>query len=126
VAAAAVLALAVPTSASTGTAQISPEQAGYSATGAQFNHIYATVYLRNPAQYAGEVASFGQSVQLWSAGLVAVIGVTASTSGSGYTTYAKIYDRTTHQLLASNPNAESCDWVDNCVPGPGFSKRVSR
>jgi hypothetical protein len=54
--------------ASTGTAQISPDQAGYTATGAQFRHISASVYLRNPAQYAGEVASFGHSVQLWSGG----------------------------------------------------------
>jgi hypothetical protein len=49
--------------ASTGTAEISPEHAGYSASGAKFRHVSASVYLRNPAQYAGEVASFGHSVQ---------------------------------------------------------------
>jgi hypothetical protein len=47
--------------------------------------------LRQPGQYAGQVASFGHSVQLWSSGLVVTLGVTASTSGGGfYTTYATI------------------------------------
>jgi hypothetical protein len=118
-AAAAVLALAVPADAATGTAQISPEQAGYTATGAQFKTIAAVVFLRQPAQYAGEVASFGHSVQLWSSGVVVTVGLTASTSGGGYTTYATIYDRGTHQVIASNPNAEHCAGQgDFCGPGP--------
>jgi hypothetical protein len=117
-AAAAVLALAMPAGASTGTAQISPEQAGYTATGAQFKTIGARVFLRQPAQYAGEVASFGHSVQLWSSGVVITLGVTASTSGGGYTPFATIYDRTTHQVIASNPNAEQCcAYGDCCFPG---------
>lgn len=99
--------------ASTGTAEISPEQAGYTATGAQFKDIDAAVYLRNPGQYTSEIASFGHSVQLWSAGLVVTLGVTASTSGSGYTQYATIYDRSTHAVVASNPNAEFCDSNEN-------------
>jgi hypothetical protein len=115
-----VLALAMPASASTstgtgtGTAQISPEQAGYTATGAQFRHISGGVYLRNPAQYAGEVASFGHSVQLWSSGLVITIGLTASTSGSAYTPYTTIYDRSTHQVIASDPNAQYCEPSGDC------------
>jgi hypothetical protein len=117
-AAAAVLALAMPADASTGTAQISPEQAGYSATGAQFKAVAATVFLRQPAQYASEVASFGHSVQLWSSGVVITLGVTASTSGGGYVPYATIYDRTTHQVIVSNPNAEQCcAYGDCCFPG---------
>jgi hypothetical protein len=122
----------VPAGASTGTAQISPEQAGYTATGAQFEDITADVYLRQQGQYAGEVATFAHSVQLWSSGLVAVVGVTASTSGSGYTPYAKIYDRSTHQVLASNPNAIWCDVSDDCSstigtipPGEGVSLSVT-
>jgi hypothetical protein len=99
--------------ASTGTAEISPEQAGYTATGAQFRDVDALVYLRNPGQYASEVASFGDSVQLWSASLVVTLGVTASTSGPGYTQYATIYDRSTHTVIASNPNAEFCDSNEN-------------
>jgi hypothetical protein len=99
--------------ASTGTAEISPEQAGYTATGAQFKYVDALVYLRNPRQYASEVASFGDSVQLWSADLVVTLGVTASTSGSGYTQYATIYNRSTHMVIASNPNAEFCDSNEN-------------
>jgi hypothetical protein len=82
-AAAAALGLAVPAGASTGIAEISPEQAGYIATGAQFKTIGASVYLRQPAQYAGEVGRYSHSAQLWSSGYVAVVGVTASTSGSG-------------------------------------------
>jgi hypothetical protein len=116
-AAAAVLALAVPAGASTGTVRISPEQAGYSATGAQFKVINATVYLRNPTQYAGEVARYGHSVQLWSSDLVVTVGVTASTSGGDYTPYATVYDRATHQVIASDPNSMNCD-PDGCTPGP--------
>jgi hypothetical protein len=114
-AAATVLALAMPAGASTGTAQISPEQAGYTATGAQFKTIDARVFLRQPTQYAGEVASFGYSVQLWTSDLVVTLGVTASTSGSAYTPYATIYDRSTHQVIASNPNAQYCE-PDACLP----------
>lgn len=52
-------------------------------------------------------------MQLWSAGLVVTLGVTASTSGSGYTQYATIYNRSTHTVIASNPNAEFCDSNEN-------------
>jgi hypothetical protein len=117
-AAATVLALAAPAGASTGTPEISPEQAGYTATGAQFETVAASVFLRQPGQYAGQVASLGHSVQLWSDGLVVILGVTASTSGSSYTTYATIYDRSTHQVIASNPNPQSCDEHGLCLPGP--------
>lgn len=67
-AAAAVLGLALPAGASTGTAEISAEQAGYTATGAQFQAITTAVFLRQPGQYADQVAGFGHSVQLWSSG----------------------------------------------------------
>jgi len=112
-----VLALAAPAGASTGTTEISPEQAGYSATGAQFQFVRADVFLRQPGQYSSEVASYGHSVQLWSSGLVVTVGVTASTSGSDYTAYATVYDRSTHQVIASNPNAQYCDDHGNCQPG---------
>jgi len=114
-AAVAMLALAVPAGASTGTQEISPEQAGYTATGAQFQEVDATIYLRNPDQYSSEVSGYSHSVQLWSADRVAVAGVAASTSGSGYTPFATVYDRSTHTVLASDPNAEICDEHDNCT-----------
>src|SRR5690349_2674683 len=113
-AAAAVLALAAPAGGVTGTRWISPQQAGYTATGAKFKTITAHVYLRNPAQYAGMAASYGHSVQLWSPGVVATVGVTASTSGTAYMPYATIYDRTTRQVIASNPNPHWCDSRDKC------------
>jgi hypothetical protein len=119
VAAATVLALATPAGASTGTSEISPEQAGYTATGAQFQFIRAQIYLRNPAQYTGEVASFGDSIQLWSSDSVAVVGVTASTTGSGYTPYATIYNRSTHAVIASDPDARWCPTDDDCEPTIG-------
>jgi hypothetical protein len=114
-AAGAVLGLAGPAGAVTGTAEISPEQAGYTATGAQFKEIDARVYLRQPGQYAGEVGQYSHSVQLWSSGYVAVVGVRASTSGSTYTPYAKVFDPSGHQLLASDPGAQWCDdHADGC------------
>jgi hypothetical protein len=118
-AAGAVLGLAGPAGAVTGTAEISPEQAGYTATGAQFRTIHAQVYLRQPGQYAAQVASYAHSVQLWSSGLVVTVGVKASTSGTGsYIPYATIYNRDTHQVIASNPNAQSCDQVTNQCSAP--------
>jgi len=118
VVAAVVLAGSGVAGASTGTAEISPEQAGYTATGAQFRHISASVYLRNPTQYAGEVATFGHSVQLWSSGLVITVGLTASTAGSAYTPYATVYDRSTHQVIAANPNAQYCEPSGDCSFDP--------
>jgi hypothetical protein len=117
-AAAAVLAVAVPAGASTGPRYASVEQAGYAATGAQFGYLTASVYLRNPAQYAGLVGQYSHTIQLWSSGLVAVFGASASTSGSSYTPYVHIFDATSHQLLASNPNAIWCD-QGTCGPAIG-------
>ena len=117
-AAAAVLALAVSAGASTGTRWASPEQAGYIATGAQFKTISTHVWLRNPAQYAGKVASYRYSVQLWSSDLVVTIGMKASTSAKRYIPYATIYNRSTHEVIASNPNAQWCSYP-NCGPGTG-------
>ncbi len=112
--AAVVLAGSGAAGASTGARYASVGQVGYAATGAQFRDVFANVYLRNPAQYAGEVSQYSQTVQLWSSGLVAVLGVSASTSGSTYTPYAKIYDASSHQQLASNPNAQWCDESGDC------------
>ena len=122
--AAAVLAGPGAAGASTGPRYASTEQAGYAATGAQFKAIRAEVYLRNPAQYAGEVGQYSQSVQLWSSGLVGVFSLSASTSGTSYIPHLKIYDAVTHQLVASDPGAQWCDENgENCHPatGAGFS-----
>lgn len=105
VAAAAAVTLVVPAGASTGARQVSPEMAGYSATNAQFKRMEAQVFLRNPAQYRGVVASYRHSIQFWSSGVVVTVGVRASTSGTSYTPYATIYNRSTHQVISSNPNA---------------------
>jgi len=97
---AAMLALAVPAGASTGTTEISPEQAGYTATGAQFRNVTASVFLRNPGQYASEVSGYGNSIQLWSSDLVLVLGVSSSTSSTaGFVPAAIVYDRSTHAVI---------------------------
>jgi hypothetical protein len=92
---------------------------GYAATGAQFGQVHAIVYLRNPAQYASEVSQYSHTVQLRSSTLVAVAGISASTSGSSYIPYAKIFDASSHQLLASDPTAQWCDRHGNCGPAIG-------
>jgi len=121
-AAVAVVALAVPASA--GGKGVTPEQAGYTAAWAQFKAISTSVYLRNPVQYAGEVSSYRHSVQLWpsrtaASGVVVSLGVEASTSGMGYTPYAIIYNRGTHQVIVSNPNAQWCSYRESCSPEIG-------
>lgn len=118
-AAVAVLGLAVPAGASTGAPQTSPEQAGYTANRAQFKTVGAAVYLRDPAQYAGTVARYGHTVQLWSADRVVSVNFTASTAGKTYSPSATIYDRGTHQVIASDPNARHCVWRIDCYPGVG-------
>jgi hypothetical protein len=107
-AAAAVLSVAVPAGASTGMTEISPEQTGYTATGAQFRNVTATVFLRNPAQYASEVASYSHSIQLWSPDLVLVLGVSSSTSSTaGFAPAATVYNRSTHAVIAQTPGTAS-------------------
>jgi hypothetical protein len=110
--------------ASTGTPVISPEEAGFAATGAQFKTVSAAVYLRNPEQYATEVASYGHSVQLWSSGLVMVLKVSDTTaSGSaaaGFSPSAAVFDRSTHALLGSSTDgtiaAQWCPAGGSCQP----------
>ena len=101
-------------SASTGTRYASAEQVGYAATGAQFGQVHAIVYLRNPTQYASQVSQYSHTVQLRSSTLVGVAGLSASTSGSRYTPYAKVFDASSHHLLASDPTAQWCDAKGNC------------
>ena len=66
-----------------------------------------------PAKWpaSGTASSSGNS----SPALVVTMGVTASTTGSAYTPYATIYDRSTHQVIASNPDATYCE-PDACCP----------
>jgi hypothetical protein len=113
--AAAMLVLAGPAGAVTGTAEISPEQAGYTATGAQFKTVTASVYLRQPGQYSGEVASFSHSVQLWSSGLV--VTLEAQATAAGYLAYTHIYDRSTHAEIPF-PAGQWCNPSGGCGPDP--------
>jgi hypothetical protein len=58
-AALAVTGLVGTASAATGATVATVEQAGYAATGAQFDNVQTSVYLRKPAKYASEVAATG-------------------------------------------------------------------
>jgi hypothetical protein len=121
---AASLTMAGMASASTGTPEISPEEAGYSATGAQFQTVSASVFLRNPEQYATEVGGYGHSVQLWSSGLVMVLGVSDTTAAgskaAGFSPAVAVFDRGTHALLAASANgtitAQWCPAGGSCQP----------
>lgn len=119
-AAAAVTALAAPAGAVTGTTQTSAEQAGFTATGAQFKTVTTLIHLRDPREYAGIVARYGHSIQLWSANRVVTLNFTASTSGERYTPSATIYNRGTRQVIAFNPNAKHQHYRDETwYPGVG-------
>lgn len=123
-------------SASTGTPEISPEEAGYSATAAQFQTVRASVYLRNPEQYATEVTGYGHSVQLWSSGLVMILGVSDTTAAgskaAGFSPAVAVFDRSTHALLAASANgtiaAQWCPAHQACQPatsGGSFAAGVT-
>ena len=112
---AASLTMAGVASASPGITQISPEHSGYSATGAQFKDVSASVYLRNPEQYTGVVAGFGHSVQLWSADKVIVLGVSDTTAAgskaSGFSPAVAVFNRSDHSLTASSTDGTiSATW----------------
>jgi hypothetical protein len=119
-AAAAVLVLAAPVGASIGARHTSPEQAGYTADHAQFKEVFANIHLRDPAQYAGIVARYGHGIQLWSADRVVSLSFTASTSGHTYIPNVTIYNRSTHQVIASDPNAKHRPYrQEDWSPGVG-------
>jgi hypothetical protein len=118
------LTMAGMAAASTGTTQISPEEAGYSATAAQFQTVSASVFLRNPEQYATVVAGYGHSVQLWSSSLVMVLGVSGTTAAgsaaAGFSPAVAVFDRASHALLASSTDgtipAQWCPAGGSCQP----------
>jgi len=78
------LALAAPAAAATGPAFYSPEQAGYVATGANFQYVQSTVRLPDASAFASEVAGFGVSVHLRTPYRVVVLGVSNSTTAGNY------------------------------------------
>jgi hypothetical protein len=118
------LTMAGMASASTGTTQISPEEAGYSVTGTQFKDVSASVYLRNPEQYASVVGGYGHSVQLWSPSQVVVLGVSdttaAGSAAAGFSPAVAVFDRSSHGLVAASSNgtipAQWCPAGGTCQP----------
>jgi hypothetical protein len=97
-----VVAAAGPALAATGPASYSLEQTGYAATGNRFKLVDTTVKLPDPTAFAGNVAGFGLSVQLWSKTRVLVLGVSNGTATSGdYSAAVAVYNRSTHALICS-------------------------
>jgi len=119
-AAAAVLARAVPAGGSTGARQTSPEQAGYTANHAQFKEIDGNIYLRDPRPYAGMVARYGHNIQLWSADRVVSLNLHRQHLRRVLHSLGHHLQRTTHQVIASDPNAEHRGYrVEEWSPGVG-------
>ena len=127
------LALAAPAAAATGPPFLSPEQAGYAATGARFQYVQSTVRLPNAANFASEVAGFGVSAQLWTRFRVVVLGVSNSTTAGNYSAAVAVFNRVTHTLICSTAasGAQKCPnvgarWTDGSVSfAPGDNVTVA-
>ena len=124
-AALAVTGLVGTASAATGATVATVEQAGYAATGAQFDNVQTSVYLRKPAQYASEVGGYGLSVQLWAANQLMVLGVSDSTSASPFSPAAAVFNPATKTLTCSTAGsgAQECpgtpaNWTNGSVNYP--------
>lgn len=112
-------------SAATRSTVATVEQAGYAATGAQFDNVQTSVYLRKPAQYASEVSGYGLSVQLWAANQLMVLGVSDSTGTSPYSPAAAVFNPATKALTCSTAGsgAQECpgtpaNWTSGSVSYP--------
>ncbi|MBO0774025.1 MAG: hypothetical protein J2P35_21445 [Actinobacteria bacterium] len=113
--------------ASTAARISTPEQAGYAATNAQFQFVSANVYLRNPAQYASSLGSYGDSVQLWSDDMEITLGVSDTTSsGGGFSPAMAVFDHTKtapDDVTCSTAGTTPCpgtpkNWTDGSVSYP--------
>jgi len=117
-AAAAVLAGVMTTSASTGSNTVTPEEAGYKATGAQFRYVQASVYLRDPIPYDPYGSGWYQhSLQLRSSNEVIVLGAgiwTNHLNALQYQPSFMVYDPATHVAIAwlGSPGV-TATWCDN-------------
>ena len=116
------LALAGPGAAATGPAFLSPEQAGYVATGARFQYVQSTVHLPDASAFASEVAGYGVSVQLRTPFRVVVLGVSNTTTAGNYNAAAAVFNKTTKALICSTAasGAQACPnvgsrWTDGSV-----------
>jgi hypothetical protein len=86
--------------------------------------VSASVYLRNPEQYATVLAGYGHSVQLWSSGLVMVLGVSdttaAGSAAAGFSPAVAVFDHASHALLAASTGgtipAQWCPAGGSCQP----------
>lgn len=112
--------------ASTGARISSQEQAGYAATNAQFQYVSTDVYLRNPAQYASSLSGYGDSVQLWSGDIEITLGVSAGTSGGGFSPAMAVFDQAKTapgDVICSTAGTTPCpgtpkNWTDGSVSYP--------
>jgi hypothetical protein len=110
-------------SAATGPVVYSPEQAGFSATGAKFQYVQSSVILPDPAKSSGQVSQVRLSLQLWTKYRIVDLGLvhTSAMTTNHYRADVSVYSRTTHALLCSTlsstspcPNVGS-RWTDGSV-----------
>jgi hypothetical protein len=112
---------AVSAGAATGSAMYSPEEAGFVATGANFQRVYDRFTLPDASQFASNVGSFSLSLTLRSTQvsqapeLTVVLGIstcTTITCTAGGTPAVEpwnaalaVFNSVTHQLVCSNGNS---------------------
>jgi hypothetical protein len=97
--------------AGTGSAYNSPAQAGYTATGGNFDYAGAHIVLPNASRFAGELGTVEFGVQLWNATTVVDVGAVACTDSSckpggkpevrDYTPVLRVFNRKTGKLICS-------------------------
>jgi hypothetical protein len=119
-AAAAVTMLAGNAAASTGPAYFSPDQAGYTATGAYFKVVEVNAWLPDASRFSRELGRLGFSLEMLTPARVMDLSVYACTDASckpggrpvtnRYRLAFKVYNRSTHALICSTA-AASCPGV---------------
>jgi hypothetical protein len=111
--------------AGTGSAYNSPAQAGYAATGANFDYAGAHIVLPNASRFAGELGTVEFGVELWNSSTVIDVGAMACTDSTckpggkpevrDYTPLLRVYNRKTGKLICSAaagncPGRSSSGW----------------
>jgi hypothetical protein len=128
------LAAAAPAGAATGPTVASVQQAGFTATGAQFRYVQESFTLPNAAKFASEIGGFGLSVHLWSAHSVVVLGVSNSTTAGNFNAAAAVFNPVTQATVCSTAGSGTrlcagtpTNWTDGSVsfaPGDFLTESI--
>lgn len=106
-----------------GTLFTNVEQAGHSATNAQFRSVKATEFLRNPTQYNGFIPVIKYSMQLRSSGRVLqlYVGAPVNTFTTSYQVCAFLYNASTRTALPGS----FCNSLGFYIAGDTVSGSIS-